>query len=119
MEAEPEKVNGQIINVGSNNQNLRILQLAKIVCESMKKKLNVEWYGSADKRSYKVDFAKARKSLGFEPEFTPRDGAREVYDALEKGVVTDSPKTRTVDWYKYLLNAQTALQDVLMDGRLL
>jgi nucleoside-diphosphate-sugar epimerase len=119
MEAEPEKVNGQIINVGSNDQNLKILQLAEIVCESMKKELNVEWYGSADKRSYKVDFSRAKTSLGFKPEFTPRDGAKEVFEALEKGIITDSLRTRTVDWYKYLLNAQIALQDVLIDGRLL
>ena len=42
-----------------------------------------------DPRNYRVDFAKIRSRLGFEPEHTVRDGISELIDALEQGQFAD------------------------------
>ena len=119
LESDPDTVNKEIFNVGSNNQNVQILPLAKLIAESIDLPFNFEWYGSPDKRSYRVDFTKIERILGFKPKYTPKEGAREVYDALIEGKVTDSIKTRTVEWYKYLLEAHKIIKDVEMEGTIL
>jgi len=119
LESDPSTVNKEIFNVGSNEQNIQILPLAKLIAEAIDLSFEFEWYGSPDKRSYRVDFTKIEKVLGFEPKYTPRDGAREVYDALVEGRITDSIKTRTVEWYKYLLEAHRIIKEVEMRGVIL
>jgi len=120
MEADSEVVNSQIFNVGSNDQNFQIFDLAKLVAESCGLPFVYEWYGSPDKRSYKVSFDKIANVLGFKPKFTPKEGAREIFDALKDGKLNgDDPKTITVKWYKHLLEMQRFIRDVEIDGVLL
>jgi nucleoside-diphosphate-sugar epimerase len=119
MESPEEKVNGEIFNVGSNEQNYQIRPLAEIVGEALPISLKIEWYGSPDKRSYRVNFDKIKKSLGFRPDYTPREGALEVYGALESGKVTDSTKTKTVEWYKHLLDMYAAVKNVTLKDTIL
>ncbi|HEX69456.1 MAG TPA: SDR family oxidoreductase [Candidatus Bathyarchaeota archaeon] len=119
LESPKEKVNGQIFNVGSNEQNIQIYPLAKMIGEAIGEPIDIEWYGSPDKRSYRVNFDKIRNVLGFKPDYTPKDGAKEVYEALENGIVTDSLKTKTVEWYKYLLQTYSLLKEVLIKDTLL
>lgn len=112
MESPKDKVNGEVFNVGSNDQNCQILALAKIIGESLPISLQIEWYGSPDKRSYRVSFDKIHRVLGFEPNYTPKEGALEVYEALKSGKVTDSIKTRTVEWYKHLLGIHALVKSI-------
>ena len=70
-----------------------------------------------DKRSYNVSFEKIQRVLGFRAEKTPYEGIVEVKQALEQGRVDDSIRTRTVHYYKYLLDAQKVLQEVSFNGR--
>lgn len=119
MESEKEVVNREIFNVGSNEQNVQIHPLAKLIAESINLPFNFEWYGSPDKRSYRVDFSKIHDKLGFRASYTPKEGAKEVYDALVSGKITDNIKTRTVEWYKYLLEAQKIVREVEMNGIIL
>ena len=120
MEADKEVVNGQIFNVGSNDQNFQIFDLAKLVAESCGLPFVYEWYGSPDKRSYRVSFDKIAKVLGFKPKYTPREGAREIFDALRDGRLSgDDLRTITVKWYKHLLEMQKFIRDVEIDGVLL
>ncbi len=119
MESPEEKVNGEIFNVGSNEQNYQIRPLAEIVGEALPISLKIEWYGSPDKRSYRVNFDKIKKSLGFRPDYTPREGALEVYGALESGKVTDSTKTKTVEWYKRLLGMYATVKNVTLKDTIL
>lgn len=119
LESPKEKVNKQIFNVGANEQNFQILSLAEMVKEAIRVPIEIEWYGSVDKRSYRVDFSKIRRTLGFAPDHTPRDEARTVYEALESGKVIDSIKTKTVEWYKHLLEAQKLMQEVVIKDTVL
>jgi len=112
IESAPDKVNGQIFNVGSNDQNYQIHPLAELIGKSVGVPFEIEWYGSPDKRSYKVSFNKIKNMLNFTPNYTAREGAVEVYNALKEGKVTDSLKTKTVEWYKYLLEAHALAKEV-------
>ena len=119
LECEAGKVNHQLFNVGSNLQNYQIKDLAEIVARSMTKRPSIEWYGDPDKRSYRVSFDKARRILGYETKFTPADAVREIESALANGKVSDTVKTRTVDWYKHLLADKQASKEVELRGSVL
>ncbi|MEM2995370.1 MAG: NAD(P)-dependent oxidoreductase [Candidatus Bathyarchaeia archaeon] len=120
LEADQELVNGQIFNVGSNEQNVQIFDLAKLVAESINLPFNYEWYGSPDTRSYRVSFDKIKRTLKFEPQYTPKQGAKEVFEALKEGKISaDDPKTITVKWYKHLLEMHKFIKDVEVKGIIL
>jgi nucleoside-diphosphate-sugar epimerase len=105
MEADDEKVNGEVFNVGSNEQNVQIFELAQRVANAIGVEFNYEWYGFPDHRSYRVNFNKIKEVLNFHPEYTIEDGAREVYEALKSGKLDpDDPATITVEWYKRLIS---------------
>jgi nucleoside-diphosphate-sugar epimerase len=119
LESPKDSVNGEIFNVGSNDQNVQIMPLAQMVAESIGVPFNFDWYGSTDKRSYKVDFTKISESTGFKTEFTPSDGAREVYNALKDGRITDNIRTKTVEWYKHLIEMHKMINEIEQGGVIL
>ena len=119
IKAQKEKINGEIFNVGSDDQNYQILQLAKEVAKAMKIPFKKKWYGDPDSRSYQISFKKINETLGYKTKFTVSDGAREIFDALKKGKTTDSIQTKTVEWYKYLLEAQKITDSISINGKVL
>ena len=105
LESDPEIVNGQIFNVGSNEQNYQIFDLAKRVANAIGIPFEYEWYGEPDHRSYRVDFTKIKEVLGFKPDYNAEKGAVEVWNALKEGKVSpDDPTTITVKWYQKLIS---------------
>jgi nucleoside-diphosphate-sugar epimerase len=118
IKASPNDVNGEIFNVGSDDQNYQIFQLAQLVGNSLHLDYEVEWYGDKDERSYHVSFRKFRDTTRFNPLFTPEEGAQEIFEALKSGKLRDSPKTRTVEWYKYLIESYRLVSDVTMRNTL-
>ena len=119
IESDEELVNGQIFNVGSNDQNFRIIDLAHRIGKAVGKPYEIEFYGEIDRRSYQVDFSKIKRTLNYETMYTVEDGAREIYAALERGEVKDDPTTITVKWYKYLLEIHELIREVEKNGRIL
>jgi len=106
IDAEPEKVNSEIFNLGSDEQNFRILDLAREICKVLGRdpgeciELRPQ---DVDIRSYRVSFAKIRTKLGFIPKYTIADGVREVWKALDEGRVKPSTKNWTVRRYREIL----------------
>jgi nucleoside-diphosphate-sugar epimerase len=120
LEADIELVNGQIFNAGSNEQNIQIYDLARLIAESINLPFNYEWYGSPDKRSYRVSFNKIKETLNFKPQYTPKEGAKEVFKALkDERISGDDPRTITVKWYKWLLKMHTLIEEVEINGVIL
>ena len=106
IESDPEKVNGEIFNLGSNEQNYRIVDLAKEVCRAVNKHPSecIEIRPQdVDTRSYRVDFTKIKTKLGFTPKYNVTNGVKEIWKALEDGKVKPSIKNWTVKRYKELL----------------
>ena len=117
--APADLINGQIFNVGSDSQNHQILPLAKEVARAIRTPFKKRWYGDPDSRSYRISFDKIRRTLGYETRRTAADGAREVYAALRAGTTTDSTRTKTVEWYRYLLEAKAVYDATSINGRIL
>ena len=120
LEAPSELVNGEIFNVGSDEQNFRIMPLAQTVADAIGSEFHYEWYGLPDHRSYQISFEKIGRVIGYATKLTPADGAREVHRALKEGQIdADDPRTITVDWYKSLIEMHGFLKETELEGVLL
>jgi nucleoside-diphosphate-sugar epimerase len=118
MEAPRQKVAGRAFNVGSNDQNFQIYQIAQMVRDVVPHTDLEIVPDDPDKRSYDVSFDRIEQELGFQVEKSPYEGIVEVKQALERGKVDDSVRTKTVQYYKYLLDAERLLQEVSYKGRI-
>lgn len=109
-EAEREKTNGKIFNVGSTKQNFQISELADRLIKSLDitAKINILSVGY-DSRSYRVSCDKICKELGFDTKKSIKYGAVEVFNALKTKLVSSEIKTKTFEWYKQLLNDDPSL----------
>jgi len=119
LEADPLLVNGQIFNVGSNEQNVSIEELAYVVSSLVDESVEIRSYGDNDDRSYRVSFDKISEVLGFQPQVDLSYGAREVFNALAGGRTFDNERCLTVHWYAKLLAWKKQLDEILLNGELL
>ena len=82
LEAPSEKVSGEIFNVGSDDANLRIVDLAtEVVGQFDGVDLEVASEDD-DLRTYNVQFGKIRDVMGFECEKSISDGVLEIREAI-------------------------------------
>jgi hypothetical protein len=83
LDAPREAIHNETFNVGRTEENFRVRELADIVSETVPG-CRVEYVqgGGPDKRCYRVTFEKIRRAVpGFQPQWTARKGAQELYDA--------------------------------------
>src|SRR5262249_52032392 len=78
-----------VFNVGSNEQNYRLLEAAEVIQSLVPKAKIVELGANKDFRNYRVDFSKITRAFGFIPRWTLKDGILQVIAALEKGEIRD------------------------------
>ncbi|HEX2714069.1 MAG TPA: SDR family oxidoreductase [Candidatus Acidoferrales bacterium] len=119
LKTAPRLVNGQIFNVGADEQNFQILPLAQRIAEAVDRPFAYEWYGVPDHRSYRVSFRKIHDLLDYRAEYIPEDAAHEIFSALQKGQSTPDSRTRTVEWYKNLLQWHEILRGVVLNDAVL
>lgn len=119
IESPTKKISGQIFNVGSDEQNYKIGDLALEVGKSIEIDYKVELGDSKDYRSYVISFKKIRETLGFKPKYTVADGSREIFHALKSSEIVDSPKTITLKWYKHIMSDQKLSRELSINGKLL
>lgn len=85
-------IHDQAFNVGRNDENHRVSELARIVADEVPG-CQIEYASgaSADQRCYRVDFSKiARQLPGFRPRWTVRLGVEQLYRAYqERGLSGD------------------------------
>ncbi|MFN2150238.1 MAG: NAD-dependent epimerase/dehydratase family protein, partial [Anaerolineales bacterium] len=110
LNAPREVIHNQAFNVGRNDQNYMIREIADIVKQTVPG-CEIEYAQDAgpDKRSYRVDFSKIAKMLPeFQPQWDARKGAQELYEAYRKaGLKLDEfegPKFKRIDHIKLLLH---------------
>jgi hypothetical protein len=90
LEAPREAVHNQTFNVGTTEENYRIRELATIVAETVPHS-RVEYApeGGPDKRCYRINCDKIRRLVpAFQPQWTARKGAQELYEAYRVAGLT-------------------------------
>jgi len=105
LEAEQEKIRGQVFNLGTKNGNYSKNDIVNFILKRMPETI-VEYKDMSfggDMRDITVSFEKIKRVLGFETTLTVDDGVREVLFALKSGLI----RNPTDDKYR---NAQFIVQ---------
>ena len=91
MKSRNELVAGQIFNVGHNNDNFSVREIAEQVQEIVPNS-EVEFANESNKdfRSYRVDFDKIAKVLNFKTKWNLKDGIKQLYDVFIKEKFSES-----------------------------
>jgi nucleoside-diphosphate-sugar epimerase len=118
LEAPREAIHNETFNVGRQEENYRIRELAAIVAEIVPG-CRVEYApdGGPDKRCYRINCDKISRMLpGFRPQWTARKGAQELYDAYRAAGLTleDVERGR----YTRISHIRRLLNDGRLDGSL-
>jgi nucleoside-diphosphate-sugar epimerase len=118
LEAPRELVHNEAFNVGRNQDNYKIRDIAEIVKETVPGcKIEYAEDGGPDKRCYRVDCDRIARTLPeFQPQWNARKGAQELYDAYQKVGLTleefEGTKYQRIAHIRYLLS------DGLLDNTL-
>jgi nucleoside-diphosphate-sugar epimerase len=111
LEAPRDAVHGQAFNVGRTEENYRVRELAEIVRDTVPG-CTIEFAGGAspDARNYRVDSSKIARALpNFQPQWTARKGAKELYEAFREAKITlediEGFRYRRIGQIKRLLDA--------------
>ena len=90
IDADKQKVNFEVFNAGGDLNNFTKKMIVNEILKNIP--LGKIKYGEngSDPRNYKVSFSKVKNVLGFEPEFSVKDGIKELVDALVIGLYKES-----------------------------
>lgn len=118
LEAPLDAVHNEAFNVGRNEDNYRVRELAEIVKQTVPG-TEIEYAADAgpDKRCYRVDCSKIRRVLpSFQPVWDARRGAQELYDTYRKyGVTVDDFEGIR---YKRIAHIRALIADGALDNSL-
>ena len=112
LEAPRQAIHNQTFNVGRTEENYRISELADIVAETVPGcRVHYAPGGGPDKRCYRVNCEKIRRVLrNFQPQWTARKGAQELYDSYRAIGLTredlESGRYVRMDQIRRLLDAR-------------
>lgn len=85
LDAPEEQIRGEAFNIGTDEQNYLVRDLAEVVSAVTDCAVEFAEGSSADQRSYRVDFSKlARTFPGLELEWDAARGARELIEAYRQ-----------------------------------
>jgi hypothetical protein len=104
-------VHAQSFNIGRNDQNYRIREIAEIVRDTVPGcEIAFAEGAGPDKRNYRADFSKVERLLpGFQPCWDARKGARELLEAYRavglKLEDFEGPRYRRIDQVRQLMAA--------------
>jgi nucleoside-diphosphate-sugar epimerase len=111
LEAPRADIHDQAFNMGADHLNHQISDLARIVTETVPGcALEMVPQPGADQRTYKAGFGKFKRTFpAFQFMWTPRDGARELYEAFTAIGLTaadfkDKRFTR-LHWLRHLIDS--------------
>ena len=117
--ASKNKISGEIFNVGSNDQNVTMIDLANQISSCIDSPCDIIIQGTNDHRSYFASFDKIKNILDFTTKYSISDGAKDIFQELSEGIISDSIKTKTVDWYRHMLSDPEKSKDYMINNTLL
>lgn len=89
LEADRSAIHGEIFNLGSNELNLRVVDLADKVASIFPGTEVVKQSAEGDQRDYNVSFDKIKKRLGFDAEWNIERAVGEIKERFDKGEFHD------------------------------
>ncbi|WEL17237.1 MULTISPECIES: NAD(P)-dependent oxidoreductase [unclassified Halorhabdus] len=89
LEADEEKVDHQIFNVGDNDLNYQIKKVGQIVEDNVEDAEVRFVEHKEDDRTYRVSFDKINYILGWEAEYDIADGVQEIKEWMKEEDITD------------------------------
>jgi nucleoside-diphosphate-sugar epimerase len=109
LQAPVDLVGGQILNVGSNRGNLRLVELGDLIKEVVPAVEVAVEHSAEDARNYRVSFEKIERLVGFQARKTVQDAVLEIVQAVHSGKVTNyrRPEYSNVRWLSE--NGETAI----------
>lgn len=121
LDAPRRLVRGQAFNVGATSENYQIRDLARIAAEVVPGcRIEIAAGATPDARNYRVDCGKIARTLGFEPRWDARRGAREIYEACRQVGATvaqfEGPRYMRVAHIRELLASGTLGADLRFAG---
>jgi nucleoside-diphosphate-sugar epimerase len=85
LEAPEEQIHSEAFNVGTDEQNYLVRELAEVLGQVTGCEIEIADGSSADSRSYRVDFSKLAQTFpGLELEWNAERGSRELVDAYRE-----------------------------------
>ena len=85
LDAPEERIRGEAFNIGTDEQNYLIRQLAEVLAEVTGCAIEIAEGSSADQRSYRVNFSKLSRAFpDLELDWEAERGARELVDAYRQ-----------------------------------
>ncbi len=88
LDAQDQKINGEIFNVGFKNQTVN--ELAEDVQSIIGNDVKISKTKSDDNRSYHVSSQKIKDVLGFETSFSVKDAVLDLKNAFDKNLLKNS-----------------------------
>jgi nucleoside-diphosphate-sugar epimerase len=85
---------GEILNVGSNDQNYTLAQIGEIIHHQVPAAKIITIDDRIDPQNYKVNFDKIQRVLNFSPRWTIEQGIQQVIEVINNGQVTDYKDAR-------------------------
>ncbi len=109
LEAPREIVHGRFFNVGRNDDNLQVRDIAQIVGRTIPDcRVSFAEGASPDKRNYRVDCSRLPQRIpAFKPQWTAQKGASELYGAYKTHGITledfEGPRYQRIGHIRQLL----------------
>ncbi|MBI5464014.1 MAG: NAD-dependent epimerase/dehydratase family protein, partial [Ignavibacteriales bacterium] len=89
LESEKDVVDGEVFNVGCNQENYTKKMIVSAITETVgHAEVNYK-EGGVDPRNYRVSFDKIKSVLGFEPSFTIQSYIPRIVGAVQVGLYSD------------------------------
>jgi nucleoside-diphosphate-sugar epimerase len=95
-----ENIHGEVFNVTA--ENYKIIELAKLVKDTLRIQIEIEIIPTNDHRSYHMSGEKIKRVLGYTPKYRIREGILELANAIRSGKLVNpsDSKYRNVQFLK-------------------
>lgn len=111
LESDDDLVSGKVFNIGADELNVQLKDLAESVKKNVGLKNEIEWYGDPDVRSYRVSFKKSLDELKFKAKISVEEGIKEILGKLKSEELKDEPQMHTMNYYKTILEAKKLVDE--------
>jgi len=103
LNADKSTVNFEVFNAGGDINNYTKRMIVNEILELIPEGKVTYGANGSDPRNYRVSFLKVESQLRFKPQFTVKQGIKELIDALKIGVYKDSIVNKTM-YGNYLIH---------------